>query len=306
MITKGFDYKIGISKQEHDSFVKGHEQVNLLQSSSWAKIKSEWHNERIGIFQDGLQVASLSLLLKPLPLGFSMIYIPRGPVMDYHNTALVNYVVGVLKDYGKKQKSLFIKCDPAIVLKQYAIGQEVDEIPEARLAISNLLKAGAVWTGLTVDIADSIQPRYQANCYTKASIEQTFPKHTRRLMADASSRGVEVGRANITDLQSFADLVSLTEQRKQISLRNQAYFRKIMETYGDDAYLHLAKVNIPKKLEQYQNQLKVVEEELEKTQDHQKKRLCRLSDQQKSLQKYISTRGASSFQNTLKSPNGLY
>ncbi|AGM97936.1 hypothetical protein K710_0131 [Streptococcus iniae SF1] len=61
-----------------------------------------------------------------------------------------------------------------------------------------------------------------------------------------------------------------------------------METYGDDAYLHLAKVNIPKKLEQYQNQLKVVEEELEKTQDHQKKRLCRLSDQQKSLQKYIS------------------
>lgn len=283
-----FYYKIGISAQEHDDFVRNHEQVNLLQSSNWAKIKSEWRNERIGFYEKGFQVASLSLLIKKLSLGMSMIYIPRGPVMNYQRSELVTYVIKVLKDYGKRQKALFIKFDPTILLKQYAIGQDGDDIPQARVAISNLVNAGAIWTGLTVDIADSIQPRYQANRYTQAFIEESFPKHTKRLMKDAVSRGVIVKRATINDLEEFNQLVSLTEKRKQISLRNGAYFKKIMETYGGDAYLHLATVNIPQKLEEYQNQLQLVESEIEQTQAHQKKRLCKLADQEKSLRNYIA------------------
>ena len=38
---------------------------------------------------------------------------------------------------------------------------------------------------------------------------------------------------------------------KGFSLRKEEYFRKLMKIYGNDAYLHLAKVNLPKRLEQY-------------------------------------------------------
>ncbi|EIQ81992.1 putative antimicrobial resistance factor [Streptococcus canis] len=283
-----FYSKIGISEEEHDLFVKQHEQINVLQSSAWAKIKNQWQNERIGIFKGEKQVASLSLLIKPLPFGRSIIYIPRGPVMDYLDRDLVAFTMKTLKDYGKTKKALFIKYDPAVLLKQYALGQEGEENPLALAAIKNLQEVGAHWTGLTMEIADSIQPRFQANIYTQEKLEMQFPKHTRRLMKDARQRGVETYRASQSELQKFAKIVSLTEKRKNISLRNEAYFQKLMTTYGDKAYLHLAKVNIPQKLDQYRQQLNLINQDIISTQAHQKKRLKKLEDQKTSLERYIT------------------
>lgn len=265
-----FYSKVGISAEEHDAFVTQHEQVNLLQSSNWAKVKDQWENERIGIYKGNQQVASLSLLIKPLPLGMTIIYIPRGPVMDYEDYDLVTFTMNTLKDYGKLKKALFIKCDPAILLKQYSLGQEGEEKSTALTAI-----------------ADSIQPRFQANVYPEKDHHLTFPKHTRRLMKDAMQRGVRTYRARPSEIEQFSAVVSLTEKRKNISLRNKAYFKKLMAIYGDRAYLHLAKVNISQQLTYYQQQLAVVNEEIELTQPHQKKRLKKLEEQKSSLERYI-------------------
>ncbi|HGI7251043.1 TPA: peptidoglycan bridge formation glycyltransferase FemA/FemB family protein [Streptococcus pyogenes] len=288
MTNLTFYAKIGISEEEHDSFVKEHQQISVLQGSDWAKIKNQWQNERIGIYKEEKQVASLSLLIKLLPLGRSIIYIPRGPVMDYLDRDLVAFTMKTLKDYGKTKKALFIKYDPAILLKQYALGQEEEEKPLALAAIKNLQEAGVHWTGLTMEIADSIQPRFQANIYTQENLEMQFPKHTRRLIKDAKQRGVETYRASQSELHKFSKIVSLTEKRKNISLRNEAYFQKLMTTYGDKAYLHLAKVNIPQKLDQYRQQLILINQDITRTQAHQKKRLKKLEDQKASLERYIT------------------
>ncbi|HES0073034.1 TPA: aminoacyltransferase [Streptococcus pyogenes] len=288
MTNLTFYAKIGISEEEHDSFVKEHQQISVLQGSDWAKIKNQWQNERIGIYKEEKQVASLSLLIKLLPLGRSIIYIPRGPVMDYLDRDLVAFTMKTLKDYGKTKKALFIKYDPAILLKQYALGQEEEEKPLALAAIKNLQEAGVHWTGLTMEIADSIQPRFQANIYTQENLEMQFPKHTRRLIKDAKQRGVETYRASQSELHKFSKIVSLTEKRKNISLRNEAYFQKLMTTYGDKAYLHLAKVNISQKLDQYRQQLILINQDITRTQAHQKKRLKKLEDQKASLERYIT------------------
>ncbi|HHK0740614.1 TPA: peptidoglycan bridge formation glycyltransferase FemA/FemB family protein, partial [Streptococcus pyogenes] len=67
-----------------------------------------------------------------------------------------------------------------------------------------------------------------------------------------------------------------------------AYFQKLMTTYGDKAYLHLAKVNIPQKLDQYRQQLILINQDITRTQAHQKKRLKKLEDQKASLERYIT------------------
>ncbi|MFI3125382.1 aminoacyltransferase [Streptococcus suis] len=283
-----FTYKIGISAEEHDQFVKIHEQVNLLQSSSWAKIKDNWGNERIGFYKDNQQIASASILIKPLPLGFTMLYIPRGPVMDYSNQDLVQFVLASLKKFGKTKRALFIKFDPALLLKQYKIGQEVEENPTTLSQLAILQKAGAEWTGRTQDMAQSIQPRFQANVYTSKDLLQEFPKHTKRLMKDALNRGVTTHRGGLEDIQAFADVVALTEDRKGVALRNHDYFQKMMTVYGKDAYLHLATVNLPKRLAEYKEQLAQIEKDLSETAEHQKKRLTKLSQQQASISKYIA------------------
>ncbi|MFV8213624.1 peptidoglycan bridge formation glycyltransferase FemA/FemB family protein, partial [Streptococcus pluranimalium] len=48
-----YSVKIGISADEHDQFVINHPLTNLLQSSSWAKIKDSWGNDRIGFYDNG-------------------------------------------------------------------------------------------------------------------------------------------------------------------------------------------------------------------------------------------------------------
>ena len=58
-----YTYKIGISAQEHDDFVKKSSQTNLLQSASWAKVKDNWDNERIGFYKNNQLVASASILI---------------------------------------------------------------------------------------------------------------------------------------------------------------------------------------------------------------------------------------------------
>lgn len=59
-----FTYKIGISTSEHDRFVIDSPQTNLLQSSSWAKIKDSWGNDRLGFYQDDKLVAVASVLIQ--------------------------------------------------------------------------------------------------------------------------------------------------------------------------------------------------------------------------------------------------
>lgn len=281
-------YKPGISAQEHDDFVKKSDQTNLFQSSSWAKIKDNWGNERLGFYQDGSLVAVASVLIRPLPAGFSMLYIPRGPIMDYSNKDLVEFVLSSLKKFGRTKRALFIKFDPALLLKQYKIGQEVEENPTTLSQLAILQKAGAEWTGRTQDMAQSIQPRFQANVYTSKDLLQEFPKHTKRLMKDALNRGVTTHRGGLEDIQAFADVVALTEDRKGVALRNHDYFQKMMTVYGKDAYLHLATVNLPKRLAEYKEQLAQIEKDLSETAEHQKKRLTKLSQQQASISKYIA------------------
>lgn len=92
---------VGISEKEYDAFAIASSQTNLLHSSKWAQVKSNWQNERLGFYKDDQLVAVASILIKSLPLGFTMLYIPRGPIMDYSNKELVGFVLKTLKNFGR-------------------------------------------------------------------------------------------------------------------------------------------------------------------------------------------------------------
>ena len=157
-----FTYKVGISAQEHDQFAKARNQTNLLQSSNWAQVKDNWDNERLGFYQDDKLVASASILIKRLPLGMTMLYVPRGPIMDYQNQEVVDYVIKSLKKYGKSKHALFIKFDPALLLKAYKIGEEVEENSKTLAVLENLKKAGDRWKYPTTFSSQCLHPRRHA------------------------------------------------------------------------------------------------------------------------------------------------
>ena len=67
-----------------EEFLKGVPQAHLLQSGSWGELKRDfgWDIMRIAVGATGTQIGA-QILFRRLPLGFSLAYIPRGPVSNH-------------------------------------------------------------------------------------------------------------------------------------------------------------------------------------------------------------------------------
>lgn len=250
-----YTYKIGITAEEHDEFVKTSPQTNLLQSSDWAKIKDNWGNERLGVYQDHKLVAVASILIQPLPLGFTMLYIPRGPIMDYQNSELVAFMLQSIKTYAKSKRAVFAKFDPSLFLRKGLIGQETSD-QEATLAIIQSLKeCGVEWVGRTEDMGETIQPRFQANIYKEYFTEDQLSKSTKQAIRTARNKGVEVIFGGTELLDEFAALMKKTEARKGIYLRGKDYYEKLLTTYAGQSYITLSRINLAQRLTSLKEQL---------------------------------------------------
>lgn len=226
-----YTVKIGLSAAEHDAFIKASPLTNLLQSSDWAKIKDNWRHERIGFYKDNVLKSSVSVLIKPLPLGLTMLYIPRGIVLDYSDTDFLQFVLAELRKYGKSQHALFIKFDPAIAAQ------------DSENLTATLQGLGVKWSGLTADMHETIQPRFNAVIHQADFSEETLSKKTRQFLRKARNSApiFEIGGTEL--VADFAELMKKTETRKNVSLRNAAYYTKLLETYGDAAFINLVKMD---------------------------------------------------------------
>lgn len=72
-------FKSNINQKEYDHFVENHPSCSLLQSYKWANIKNNWNSIYTGVYEKDTLVAAGLVLIRPLPLSFSMFYLPRGP-----------------------------------------------------------------------------------------------------------------------------------------------------------------------------------------------------------------------------------
>lgn len=257
-----YTYKIGIPAEEHDRFVQESPQTNLLQSASWAHVKDNWKSERIGFYEDGKLLAAAAILIKPLPMGMSMLYIPRGPIMDYEDTELLSFVLSSLKKYAKTQRALFIKFDPFILLNHHPVDEEPVSNPQAQDIIKNLEKLGCEWLGQTVDMGETIQPRFQANIYAKDFAESNLSKKIRQSIRTAKNKGVAIQFGDYDLLEDFAFLMKKTEDRKSIHLRGIDYYKKLLDTYPNQSYITLATLDLKERLNELEEQKNKAEQTL--------------------------------------------
>lgn len=257
-----YRYQLGLDAQVHDDFVSNHPQVNLLQSSKWALIKDNWKNERIGFYKNDELVAVASVLIQPLPLGFSMIYIPRGPVMDYNDEELVTFVIASLKSFAKTQRAIFTKLDPNIHLKSFNLENQDTPDKEDGLSTINLLTSlGCKWTGRTTEISNNVQPRFQANVYSENFSLDTLPKKTKQKIRTAVNKGVSITYGGIELVPIFSKLIALTEDRKNINLRNADYYQKLLTTYSNNSFITLAYLDLKTKATDLNQEFIKLEEE---------------------------------------------
>ena len=278
-----YQFKIGIDPREHDDFVRTHPLCNLLQSSSWAKIKSNWDHEIVGVYKYNILVASSLVLIRKLPLGFTMLYTPRGPIIDYENGDLVEYFLKELKEYAKAKRCLFIKMDPGIHYKDYHFFETVEIATNIPIIMKNMEKAGVVHQGFTVDINDAIQPRFQANVYKDEFDISKLSKSTRQMLRIAERKKVETSICGEEMLVEFSRLMSATSERKQVALRNSSYYEKLLRVYQRDSFIVMAYVNLKELYDDTKIKLNEVLVEIENCPENAKKKLHALMETKESL-----------------------
>ncbi|HET0785936.1 TPA: aminoacyltransferase [Streptococcus pneumoniae] len=250
-----YRYQLGIPLSEYDGFVKEHPMVNLLQSSAWEKVKSDWNHERLGIYEGENLLAVASILIKSLPLGYKMFYIPRGPILDYRDTELLSFVIQSIKSYARSKRAIFVTFDPSICLSQSLINQEKTEFPENLAIIDSLQQMGVRWSGKTEEMGDTIQPRIQAKIYKENFEEDKLSKSTKQAIRTARNKGVEIQFGGTELLESFSFLMKKTEKRKEIHLRNEAYYKKLLDNFKEDSYITLTSLDVSKRLRELEEQL---------------------------------------------------
>src|SRR5690554_4025205 len=251
-----------LSQQEHDQFVSNHFLCNLSQLSSWGEVKKEWEKQIVALEDDGNVVASAQCFIRKLPLGLSMVYITRGPILDYSNQEVVTTFFSHLKSHFKKLGCIMIKFDPPIHLQQASFNEfERLENPTSDV-IESLKKVDAIHQGFDLNLYRYAQPRYLAVLSKEKFEAQGFSSGTKRNIKRANKKGVELQRIDQQDIKRFAKIVEYTEKRKNIGLRNQEYFTRMIQAFPKTSYVTMAILNQRKSLNEVNQEIQELENKI--------------------------------------------
>ena len=215
--------------------------------------------------------------------------------MDYRDTELLKFVLQSIKSYARSKKAIFVTFDPSICQSQHLVNQDKIEYPENLALVETLGQLGVKWSGQTSEMDDTIQPRIQAKIYKENFEEDKLSKSTKQAIRTARNKGVEIQFGGTELLESFSFLMKKTEKRKEIHLRNETYYKKLLDNFKDKAYITLATLDVSKRSQELEEQLaknRALEETFtESTRtskvEAQKKEKERLLEELTFLQEYI-------------------
>lgn len=287
-----YTLKYDISQQEYDAFVANHPYGSLLQTSQWAIVKSDWDGMRTAVCDETGNIVATALILIRRMKGFAFGYIPRGPIMDYSNKALVAFYMQALKRLAKEKKWLFIKFDPKIIKKSAEINafHDTPDRDDVATLVSYVTSQGVKHLGYSTELSDTIQPRFEALIEVDAFDEKKLATKNRNCIVAARKRQVSVSQHQLGGVNDLAKVIEKTMARKQINLRQADYFKLIVETFGSKSTISLAgmdvvaaKVDVKMQIEEIQEKLNVADIGQRKKKQLQEE-LLPLEKRQKELQ----------------------
>ena len=201
------------------------------------KWKVESNVNSLSTFHSPIVAAALILKRTILNRGFaarlSVLYAPKGPLMDWTNEPLRQRVLDDLQSFAKKQGAIFLKLDPDVVLGR-GVPVSVDEVTEnsGQAVRSDLRRRG--W----VESSDQIQFRNTVMVDLSASEEEILMRmkqKTRYNVRLAEKKGVTIRVGSADDLPMLYKMYAETSVRDGFVIRDEEYYMTVWKLFMQEA-----------------------------------------------------------------------
>lgn len=211
--------------------------AHFLQTWEWGQVKSHfgwqpfpkvWRDER------GEVVAAALVLQRMLPIRglaarLRLLYVPKGPLLDWQDAILRKRVLVDLANLARQQGAIFIKIDPDVRMGVGYPGQHgALEDPAGKEVVRDLSAAG--WRSSD----EQIQFRNTILLDLKPDLETLLTKlkqKTRYNIRLAERKGVSVRLGTLDDSKLLYRMYAETAHRDGFVLRDENYYLDLWATF---------------------------------------------------------------------------
>ncbi len=228
-----------------DAIIRNLPASHLLQTWEWAEVKSSygwkpmpfvWKRKEKGL--DSIVAAAMVLKRTVLNRGFaarlSILYIPKGPLLDWSDISLCTQVLDDLQGFAKKQGAIFLKLDPDVVLGSGIPGYEdAHEREEGQKVISEFKRRGWLFSSDQVQFRNTVLVDVSVN---REQMLARMKQKTRYNVRLAEKKGVRLRIGELKDLPLLFKMYAETSVRDGFVIRDEGYYRAVWETYMKQPY----------------------------------------------------------------------
>lgn len=293
-----YKFKADIPVSEFTAFVENFSFATIQQTEEWSKLKNNWKSSFCGIYKGDELVGVALILMRTLMPGFTYAYCPRGPLMDFCDSEAVKAFTEGAREYCKAQGVYLLKVDPTIVVGKTLPDMTTDkyfdpfDLEKGKLEFDNMVACGFKHKGFGKSLDSATQPRYNAliplkdsegNPLTAPGFKKNYKQKLRKYLGNFQvARGLYYEGAEHTDenIALFKKILSNTEARQNISLRNEEYFNLLASAFGEKAFFAFEKCDVNTYIEN-------LEKRYEKEPENREK----LTEQLEDAKKVMAERG---------------
>lgn len=217
---------------ELDEFAASHERGHFMQSSLWGRVKDDWG--WFGVIcrsNSGEILGTMAVLVRKISkLPYHMLYAPRGPVCDLHDSAVFDALIAAAKEEGRKYNAYALKIDKDADTNDDGYREIVRRAGFKINPVTDAFKGFQCARVIRIDLAGKSEDEVFAS----------FDSGHRRKVRVALKNNVEIEKYGSEKAELFYDMMVETTRRDGFELRSAAYFAKILDTFGDRARLYIA------------------------------------------------------------------
>jgi peptidoglycan pentaglycine glycine transferase (the first glycine) len=159
----------------------------------------------------------------------SILYLPKGPLMDWENDSLRKRVMDDLQVFAKKQGAIFLKCDPDVLL---GVGVPDPEGETAsgygKTVISDLTGKGWKYSSDQIQFKNTVEIDLTVSSDDMLARMKQKTRYNIRL---AEKKGVTVRAGTMDDLPMLYKMYAETSIRDGFVIRDEEYYRTVWETF---------------------------------------------------------------------------